>query len=646
MASYLRRLIIGTPLPTAKQAHERLTKFAALAVFASDGVSSVAYATEEILLMLALAGTAHLNLSMPIAIAIALLIGIVATSFRQVVHAYPHGGGSYAVARENLGIIPGQIAGAALFVDYVLTVAVSVASGVAAITSAFPVLFEHRVMLGVLAIAFVTIANLRGVRESARIFMLPTYGFILSLYALIVIGLIKFLSGAPPVEALPAQTDVQQVQSGITLFLILRAFSSGCAALTGLEAVSDGVTAFKEPVSRNAAQVMSVLALILGTLFIGITLLANMLHVMPVHHETVVSQIARATFGRDWFYFAIQAFTAVILILAANTSFNGFPRLASVQAADGFLPRQLSNVGDRLVYSNGIIALGVVAAGVLVAFHGETHRLIPLYAVGVFLTFTLAQSGLVRHWLIKRDEVSNWKLRLAINAAGAIATGIVTLVIAVTKFMTGAWVVVLVIPILVLIFLRINRHYREVAQHLSLQGAEIPPPTRNLVLVLVGSVHRGMLRAVRYAQSLPGPDGAARAIHIETEADRPRPSLMVGWEKYGLNIPLVVLQAPYRNLMQPLVEYIDRALKEEKFDTVTLVLPEFVVTHWWEQFLHNQTALWLQFVLRGKPGVVVANYRYFLSEVNPEAPPPEPPSPASQEDNPPGEEKSPPAAAS
>ena len=625
MSNRLRRLLIGRRLPTAQQAHERLTNFAALAVFASDGVSSVAYATEEILLMLALAGTAHLNLSMPIAAAIALLIAVVATSFRQVVHAYPRGGGSYAVARENLGIIPGQIAGAALFVDYVLTVAVSVASGVAAITSAVPSLLEYRVPLGVLAIAFVTIANLRGVRESARVFMLPTYGFILSLYTLIVVGLVKLAMGAPPVEALPAQTDVIPVQESITLFLILRAFSSGCAALTGLEAVSDGVTAFKEPVSRNAARVMTILAAILGTLFIGITSLANHYQVMPVHHETVVSQIARATFGRDWFYYLIQVFTAVILILAANTSFNGFPRLASVQAADGFLPRQLANLGDRLVYSNGIMALGLVAAAVLIGFHGETHRLIPLYAVGVFLTFTLAQAGLVRHWLAVREETPNWKPRAIINGLGSAVTGVVTIVIAVTKFTTGAWVVVLVIPILVLAFLRIKRHYNEVAEHLTLDGAALPPPMKNLVLVLVGSVHRGMLEAVRYARSLAGPEGTVRAIHIETESDRPRPSFMAGWDRFGLGIPLVTLQSPYRNLDEPLVQYTDRALQEEGFDCVTLVLPEFVVTRWWEHLLHNQTALRLQVVLHGRPGVIVANYRYFLSKKGAEQVPPEEP---------------------
>lgn len=614
MPGILRRLIIGNPLPTVRQAHERLTNVSALAVFASDGVSSVAYATEEILLMLALAGTAHLHLSMPLAIGIALLIGIVATSFRQVVHAYPHGGGSYAVARENLGVIPGQIAGAALFVDYVLTVAVSVASGVAAITSAFPSLFDLRVPLGVLAILIVTIANLRGVRESARAFMLPTYAFIISLYALIVVGLVRYLLSAPPVEALPTATDVTPIQEGMTVFLLLRAFSSGCAALTGLEAVSDGVTAFREPVSRNAARVMTVMAVILGTLFVGITFLANRLNIMPVHHETVVSQIARATFGRDWFYYAIQAFTAIILILAANTSFNGFPRLASVQAADGFLPRQLANLGDRLVYANGIIALGLVATLVLIAFQGETHRLIPLYAVGVFLTFTLAQAGLVRHWMAVRNEDPGWRPRMLINGLGATVTGIVAVVIAVTKFMTGAWIVVIIIPILVVIFLRINRHYSDVSRQLNLSGATVPPPVRNLVLVLVGSVHRGMLEAVRYAQSLPGPNGAVRAIHIETESDRPRPSLMAGWDQFGLEIPLVVVQSPYRDLVGPLLGYMDKTLAEGEFDCITLVLPEVVVSHWWEQLLHNQTALWLQFVLRSKPDVVVVNYRYFLSE--------------------------------
>lgn len=609
MPTALRRLLFGQPLATQQQAHEKLSNFAALAVFASDGVSSVAYATEEILLALALAGATALHLSVPIGIAIVVLIAIVATSYRQVVYAYPSGGGSYAVARANLGVLAGQITGAALFVDYVLTVAVSVASGVAAITSAVPALYEHRVALGVACIAFVTWANLRGVRESARMFMVPTYGFILSLYILIAVGLLRAATGRPPADVLPTHSHIQAVQ-GLTVFLVLRAFASGCAALTGIEAVSNGVQAFRPPVERNAAKVLSWLAFVLGSLFLGITVLSHRLGIVPVHNETVVSQIARASFGRSWFYYLIQTFTAVILILAANTSFNGFPRLASVQASDGYLPRQLGNLGDRLVFSNGILALGLMSSLLLVVFHGETHRLIPLYAVGVFLSFTLSQLGLVKHWWQVRDKQRDWKLRAAINGVGAVITGIVVVVIAITKFVHGAWIVCILIPLLVMCFLAIRRHYDEFAAQISLEGAVDAQASRNLVLVLVGSMHRGMIGPIRYAKSLAANVDDVRAVHIETESDRPRSSLTEAWDRYGLGIPLVVLPSPYRSLAEPLVEYIQRVQQKEGYHTVTLILPEVAVQGWWQPLLHNQTALFLQLALRRVPGLVVASYRY------------------------------------
>ncbi len=612
MPSMLRRMLVGQPLATAQQAHERLGNFAALAVFASDGLSSVAYATEEILLILVCAGPGALHLSLPISLAIAVLIAIVATSYRQVVYAYPFGGGAYAVARENLGVIPSLVAGASLLVDYVLTVAVSVAAGIAALTSAFPAWYEHRVALGLVAIAAVTIANLRGVRESARVFMLPTYGFVATMFVLIVAGLWRGLSGQGPVETLPVHTE-QAAVGAVSLFLILRAFSSGCAALTGIEAVGNGVQAFREPVGANAARVLMWLALLLGGLFIGTSVIANLYHVVPAREETVVSQIARGTFGRTVPYYAVQFFTAVILILAANTSFNGFPRLASVQANDGYLPRPLGNVGDRLVYSNGIILLGLASGLLLAGFQGETHRLIPLYAVGVFLSFTLSQAGMVRHWMSVRDEQADWRQRAAINAVGAVVTGVVTLVIAISKWSMGAWIVAVVIPAFVVVFLRIHKHYEVFGRRLSLEGDSQPPlPGRNLVIVLVASVHRGMLEAVHYAKSLSSPDGDVRAVHIETESDRPRPSLLSGWERYGLGISLVTLQSPYRSIAEPLLEYVEKAMRDEDFDTVTLVIPEVVTQGFLAQFLHNQTALFLQIAFRNKPGVVIANFRYYL----------------------------------
>ena len=611
MFRHVRRALFGEPLPTHRQSHERLPNLAALAVFASDGLSSVAYATEEILLILVLAGPAALRMSIPVSIAIVALIAIVAASYRQVVEAYPSGGGAYAVASANLGRLPGLVAASALMIDYALTVAVSVAAGVAAITSAFPELYGHRVAIGVLCICVVAWANLRGARESARVFMVPTYGFVVCLLLTIIVGLFRQARGLAPVSELPTQSDIVGTQA-LTLFLVLRAFASGCAALTGLEAVSNGVQAFREPVERNAARVMTWLAVLLGVLFLGITVLVSHLHVVPVHHETVVSQITRATFGRAPLYYAVQVFTAVILILAANTSFNGFPRLASVVAADGYLPRQLTMLGDRLVFANGIMLLGLISAALLVGFGGQTHRLIPLYAVGVFVSFTLSQAGLVAHWRKLRETQADWKRRATINGCGAAVTGLVAVVIAGTKFTHGAWVVLVVMPALVYMMLRIRKHYRGIDAHLSLEGAAAPPPVRNLVLVLVGSVHRGMLKAVRYAASLAADEDAVRAIHIETESDRPRRSLVEAWERFGLGIRLVVLKTDYRNLYEPLEDYIREVLDDGVYDCVTLVLPEFVVHRWWEQVLHNQTALRLHVAFHNIPGVVIANFRYYL----------------------------------
>lgn len=607
----MRRALFGEPLPTHRQSHERLSNLAALAVFASDGLSSVAYATEEILLILVLAGPEALRMSVPVALAIVALIAIVATSYRQVVQAYPSGGGAYAVAFENLGRLPGLVAASALMIDYALTVAVSVASGVAAITSAFPDLYGYRVAIGVLCIAVVAWANLRGARESARVFMVPTYGFVGLLLLTIVVGLFRQARGMGPVMELPTQSDIAVTQA-FTMFLVLRAFASGCAALTGLEAVSNGVQAFKEPVARNASRVMTWLAVLLGVLFLGITVLVSHLHVVPLHHETVVSQITRATFGRAPLYYGVQFFTAVILILAANTSFNGFPRLASVVAADGYLPRQLTMLGDRLVFANGIVLLGAVSAILLAGFGGQTHRLIPLYAVGVFVSFTLAQAGLVVHWRKLRETQADWKRRAAINGCGAVVTAVVALVIAATKFTHGAWIVLIVMPALIHMMLRIRRHYHAVDAHLSLEGIEPPPPVRNLVIVLVGSVHRGMLKAVRYAASLAADEDAVRAVHIETESDRPRRSLTEAWDRFGLGIRLVVLKTDYRNLYEPLEDYIREVLADGVYDCVTLVLPEFVVHRWWEQILHNQTALRLHVAFHNTPGVVIANFRYYL----------------------------------
>ncbi len=600
----LKRLFVGTPLPTAQSRHERLNKSTALAVFASDALSSVAYATEEILLVLVTAGTVALSYSLPIGVAIAILVAIVTSSYRQTIRAYPQGGGAYIVTKDNLGTTPALGAGAALLIDYVLTVAVSVAAGVAAMTSAFPVLFPYRVWLGLLVVAAIGVANLRGIRESGKIFAAPTYLFIASLSVMVGWGMFSALFHRlpeTPYEPHPAGLE------GIGLFLILRAFASGCTALTGVEAVSDGVPAFKPPESVNARVVLGWLGVILVTLFLGITYLAYDFGIVPRETETVVSQLARRIWGNGMLYYGIQAITMMILVLAANTSFADFPRLSYFLARDRFIPRQFGNQGDRLVYSNGILILSGLAMALLVIFRGDTHALIPLYAVGVFISFTLSQASMVRRWLRLREE--GWWWRAWINGFGAAVTGLVMLTIAVTKFTHGAWIVVLLIPTLVAVFLIVHNHYEVVAQQLSLEGFEPPAPVTTSVLVLVGDLHRGVVRAIAYAQSL-SPN--AKAVFVETDPDRTR-RLEEKWGKWGMGLPLIVLTSPYRSLLGPLIEYIDQ-LREKGGENhmVTIVLPEFIPARWWQQLLHNQTALLIKGAMLFRRNVTVTDVPYHL----------------------------------
>jgi amino acid transporter len=600
----LKRLLVGSPIPTAQSRHERLDKRTALAVFASDALSSVAYATEEILLVLVLAGSAALSFSLPIGMAIAVLVVIVVSSYRQTIHAYPQGGGAYVVTKDNLGVAPALVAGAALLIDYVLTVAVSVAAGVAAVTSALPALFPYRVWLCVLTVAAVGVANLRGIRESGKIFAAPTYVFIASLTGMLAWGIVgttfRFLPEAPHPQHPPGLESVG-------LFLILRAFASGCAALTGVEAVSDGVPAFKPPESHNARIVLAWLGVILVTLFLGITYLAYDLGVSARESETVVSQLARRVFGTGVLYYEIQAVTMLILVLAANTSFADFPRLSFFLARDRFIPRQFGNQGDRLVYSNGIMILSGVAIVLLIIFGGDTHALIPLYAVGVFISFTLSQASMVRRWLRLREE--GWWWRAWVNGLGATVTGLVMLTIAVTKFTHGAWIVVLLIPTLVLIFMTVHTHYEVVARQLSLDGFEPPPPISNSVLVLVGDLHRGIVPAIQYAQSL---SPTAKAVFVETDPERTR-KLEEKWGKWGMGLPLIVLTSPYRSLLGPLLEYVDQ-LREKGGDhhVVTIVLPEFIPARWWQQLLHNQTALLIKGAMFFRRNVTVTDVPYHL----------------------------------
>jgi len=602
--SILKRLIVGAPMPLAQARHERLSKTVALAVFSSDAMSSVAYATEEILLILVLAGTAAAHLTVPIALAIAGLLVVVSVSYQQTIHAYPSGGGSYIVARANLGPTAGLVAAGALLIDYVLTVSVSVAAGVAALTSAVPWLLTHRVLLGVVFTAAIAYANLRGVRESGRVFAVPTYLFIVTFGALVATGLFRWLTGTLPAAAAAPET-VAATQT-LTWFLVLRAFASGCTALTGVEAISNGVPAFKHPEARNAAITMGWMAAVLGTLFIGVSVLASALGITPLADETVVSQVARRLFGGGLPYYLVQGSTTLILVLAANTSFADFPRLNSLLARDRYAPRQFRTLGDRLVFSNGILILAGLAAALIVVFGGDTHALIPLYAVGVFISFTLSQAGMVRHWLT--DGGAGWRWRLGVNGVGALVTGAVTVVIAVTKFTHGAWIVVLLIPLLVVGFRAIYRHYDTVADELSLEHLVEEPPVNNTVLVLVGDLHMGVVKALRYAQSLsPSP----KAVYVELDPSATA-RLEERWSKGGCGVPLVVLASPYRSMLRPLLDYIGRIRERDANSVVTIVIPEFVPRRWWQHLLHNQTALLVKGALLFRRGVVVVDVPFHL----------------------------------
>jgi amino acid transporter len=610
----LRRLLIGSPLATSRLTHERLGPLIGLAVFASDALSSVAYATEEILLALVLAGSAGLHFTIPIGAAIGVLILIVATSYRQTIMQYPDGGGAYIVAYDNLGVTPGLIAGAALLIDYVLTVAVSVTAGVAAVISAFPALAALRIEMIIVVIMFIALINLRGVRESGLFFAIPTYVFIVSLFGMLAMGALRAMTGqfhAPlHPQAIPApETNI------IMWFLVLRAFASGCAALTGIEAVANGVQAFKKPAPRNAANVLSALAVMLLVMFIGITWLARGYNILPdeIHHETVVSQVARQVFGRNWLYFTLQFATSIILFLAANTSFAGFPRLASLLARDGYLPRQLANLGDRLVFNNGIILLAVAAVFLAVIFGGYTHALIPLYAVGVFLAFTLSQAGMVVRWW--RTRQPGWQSGMVINAIGAATTCIVLIIILMVKFTHGAWMVVVLLPVLVLQFRSIHQHYHGIADLLRLDKIEKLPVHPTRVLVPIAGLHRGVLRALQFALGLRCP---VHALHVATD-EAVAEKLKEQWRKLEIDVPLEILPSPYRSLAAPLLEYVDQALAEDPEAFVAIVIPEFVPQHWRHAVLHNQSAVLLHFALRSRPNAVLISIRYLLSEAAREA---------------------------
>ena len=606
-AMFLKRWLVGNPLKTAQAAHQRLSKRLAMAVFSSDALSSVAYATEEILLVLIPASLAFAHYSIPISLMIILLLAILTRSYSQIIFEYPGGGGAYTVAKSNLGEWPGLTAAASLMIDYVLTVAVSVAAGIAALTSAIPSLFPYRTVLGVFAIVLVLLVNLRGVRESGKVFAVPTYMFIGSLLLMLAVGTFQLLFGqlTPVVsQSVAAQTAVESV----SLFLLLRAFSSGCTALTGVEVISNGVPAFRPPEPKNAVITMIMMALVLGILFLGISTMAYQLGVLPKDDETVVSQVARAIFGEGILYYLIQSSTMLILVLAANSAFAGFPRLASLLARDGYMPQQMELMGDRLVFSNGIIILGVFSCLLIVIFGGDTHALIPLYAVGVFLSFTLSQAGMVRRWLGKRGP--HWRRKIFINGIGAVATAIATAIIASTKFMHGAWIVIVLIPILIMMFRGIHAHYKAVSDQIALdrRGSRPPMPRRNIVIIPISGVNRAVVRAVDYARSRPG---EVRAVLVDVDQERTA-RLEMQWAQWGCGVNLVVLSSPYRSILGSFLDYVEELLEKEPDTWVTVVIPEILPAHWWQSILHNQRALLLKASLLFKDRVILTDVPFHL----------------------------------
>lgn len=601
----LKQFLVGNRLSSEMASHERIPKWKALAVLSSDALSSVAYATEEVLIPLSLFATAAVAWSLPIALAIAFLLLIVTMSYQQTIDAYPSGGGAYIVSRENLGTNFGLVAGAALLIDYILTVAVSVASGVENIASAFPWMHEHKVLIGILIILAITIANLRGLRESASIFALPTYLFIGSFVVMIVVGLFRIATGDIPAAA----PIVHETYPAIPLFLLLRAFSSGCSALTGIEAISNGIPVFKEPSQRNAKITMVWMSLILGGFFLGITVLSHLLGIIPQEGETTISMLASKVFGHSIFYYVVQASTALILVLAANTSYADFPRLASLLAKDGFLPRQFSSLGDRLVFSNGILGLFVVSSLLIIIFNGDTHALIPLYAVGVFLSFTLSQSGMIlHHWKLRQK---GWVHSMAFNLAGALTTLVVLLVIATTKFLTGAWIVIVLIPLIVLAFLQVKKHYSYVAKKLGrlpLQLLQSRALGDHYALIPVSGVHPGVVNAINYAQSI---SKNVEACYVEINPDATNRT-QEQWKQTFPTVPLRVLSSPYRSTIEPIIDYVDEVTLNHPDKTITVIIPEFVTKRWYHKLLHNQTALVLYAALRSKKKVVVTSIRYHL----------------------------------
>jgi len=603
----IKRRLIGDPLETESLRFERLSVLRGLAILSSDPISSVAYAGEEILIVLVFViGAAAYSWLLVVAAAIIGLLGILNFSYRQTVEAYPNGGGAYVVARENIGVKYGLVAGAALLVDYLLTVSVSTTAGTAAITSAFPALLPYRVAITVFMIIILTIGNLRGIRESAKIFSLPTYLFVFTILILVFFGLFKFyVLGVTPQTA-----SVPPVVSGVTLFLLLRAFASGCTALTGVEAVSNAVPVFKEPSRENAKKVLLLLAFLVLLLFGGTSLLANLYRAIPNPQETVISQVAAGVFGRTFFYYLVQATTAMILVLAANTAYAGFPLLASILAQDGYAPRQLTMRGERLVYSNGIVILSALAILLVVVFRGDVHLLIPLYAVGVFMSFTLSQAGMFRRWL--RGREGGWRYKAVINGAGAVVTGVVTLIIGVERFARGAWIVFILIPFLVSLMLVVKRHYVSIANQLRLEETgerRVTFQGEHHIIVPVAGLNKAVITSLKYARSL---SHNVVAYHVSVDPDYGE-KLRQKWEKWVPDIPLIIKESPYRSIIRPLIEFIESEEHASKpNDFITILVPEFIVGKWWHHLLHNQTGFFIRSALVHEKNVAISSVPYRL----------------------------------
>ncbi len=622
-----RTWLIGRHLATADAGHQTIGKAVGLAVFASDALSSTAYATQEILAILAAAGVGALVFAFPISLAIIALLVIVALSYEQTIHAYPGGGGAYIVARDNLGELPAQTAGAALLTDYILTVSVSVSSGVAQITSAVPALDPYRVPIAVTMVMLIMLINLRGVKESGVTFAVPTYCFIGLMFLTVGIGLFRVITGSLGVVPNPPEiTAGTAAVSGVSIFLILHAFSSGTAALTGVEAISNGITAFNPPASRNAGITLMWMAAILGSLFLGITFLSGQIHAVPSEQETVISQLVRTIVGgRNLMYLLTIGATTLILIMAANTAFADFPRLGALQAGDGYLPRQLTYRGSRLVFSRGIMTLAVIASVLIVVFNASVTGLIPLYAIGVFLSFSLSQAGMARRWwkighmqpgeerreagsVLRYEPGGHWRWKLGINALGAVCTTVVMFIFAITKFRDGAWIILLLIPTLVFIFFRIHNHYKQLAASLSLDDYGAPPVIkRHRVIVPIAGVHQGALAALDYARSV-SPDVTAVYVALDAiEAEK----LRVKWERWGNGVRLVIITSPSGVLLEPLVGFVESVARvRQPGEMITIVVPQFVPKVWWHNLLHTQTAVLLRLALMFRKGIVITDVPY------------------------------------